>query len=147
MRLKYDLVKFSNTLAPVVQIGLGTPITNKGNLKKYKALIDTGYDGTVLISNTIFTELGLKAFKLPSDLTATAEFISGTKVDIKSAEGTLYLVDLELEFIINIDAMDKIHEILIGRQILEEIYLALAGTEKELVISSTKEDFKKQLCK
>ncbi len=145
MKQKYSSVKFSVTPAPVIKIGLGTPITSRENLKYYNALIDTGYDGTVLISYEIFTELKLMAFKIPNDLTPTAEFISGDKVAIKSAEGTLHVVDLDLEFVLNIDAMSEIHEILIGRQILEEIYLSLEGPEKELLITMTKQELREQL--
>ena len=143
MKQKYSSIKFSTIPAPVIKIGLGTPITSKEDLRYFNALIDTGYDGTVLISYEIFTELQLMAFKVPADLTPTAEFITGDKVTIKSAEGTLYFTDLEL--ILNIDAIGEIHEILIGRQVLEEVFLALEGPEKDVVIAMTKQELKIQL--
>ncbi len=135
MRQSYSPVKYSSVLAPVINIGLGTPLTIKDDLKYFKALIDTGYDGTVLISQDIFIELGLMAFKIPMSMTATAEFITGEKITMKSAEGLLYIADLNMEYIVNIDAVNKVNEILIGRQILEELYLILEGPEKEYLLT------------
>jgi len=141
MHRNYSPVKHSTVPAPVITIGLGSPLATKSELKSFKALIDTGYDGSVLISLDTFRELGLLSFKLPADMTATAEFITGEKVSMKSAEGLIHLTRLDLEIIVNIDALPEINEVLIGRQILEELYLALKGPESKLVLAKTKETF------
>ncbi|MFW9916377.1 MAG: hypothetical protein ACFFGZ_12290 [Candidatus Thorarchaeota archaeon] len=145
MLQKYNSVKYSSILAPVIPIKLGSPVTTKKNLRTFRALIDTGYDGSVLISQRLFEELGLMAFKIPDDLSGTAEFITGEQIAIKSAEGILYVEELDLELAINVDAVDEIHEILLGRQCLEELYLALRGPEKDLVIALSNRDLIKSL--
>ncbi len=103
-------------------------------------MLDTGYDGTVLMSHKLFEELGLMAFKLPADLSGTAEFITGEQVAIKSAEGVIYFEELDLELVTNIDALNETHEILIGRQCIEEMYLALRGPEKDLILTTSNVD-------
>lgn len=145
MLKKFSSVKFSASLAPVISIKIGTPLTSKENLREFRALIDTGYDGSVLVSHETFEDLGLTAFKLPADLSGTAEFITGDQAAIKSAEGILFFEELDIELITNIDALHKIHEVLIGRQCLEELYLALRGPEKDFILALSNDDLLNRL--
>lgn len=87
----------------------------------------------------------MNAFKLPDAFTGTGEYIDGHQANLRSAEGFLYIPDLDLELIITIDGMKDTWEILIGRQVLEEVYLALKGPERLMVLTTSLEELKLQL--
>ena len=98
------------------------------------ALIDTGYDGYLIIPSRIFSDLKLFSSRIPQDELIKAETVTGDTIELITAFGHLELPDLNLIFSIEIDTTSYCSEILIGRRLLESLIIKLNGPEKKLII-------------
>jgi len=98
------------------------------------ALIDTGYDGYLIIPSRIFSDLKLFSSRIPQDEVMKAETVTGDTIELITAFGHLELPDLNLIFSIEIDTTSYCSEILIGRRLLESLIIKLNGPEKKLII-------------
>ena len=98
--------------------------------KKIQALIDTGFDGNILLPMNIFEELDLFRFQYPQG-TDRGEFITGESVELLTAEASLIFEILDIEFILTVNALKEATEVLIGREILNTVMMHLDGPKKE----------------
>lgn len=98
------------------------------------ALIDTGYDGYLIIPSRIFSDLKLFSSRIPQDELIKAETVTGDTIELITAFGHLELPDLNLIFSIEIDTTSYCSEILIGRRLLESLIVKLNGPEKKLIV-------------
>lgn len=98
--------------------------------KSIDALIDTGYDGYLVIPLNIYNDLMLNSSRIPQDAVSKAETVTGDNIELITAFGHLELPDLNLVFAIEIDTLAFCSEILIGRRFLESLIIKLDGPEK-----------------
>lgn len=99
-----------------------------------EALIDTGYDGYLIVPSKIFNDLKLNSSRIPQDEVLKAETITGDNLELITAFGHLELPDLNLIVAIEIDTTTHCSEILIGRRLLESLIIRLNGPKKELIV-------------
>jgi clan AA aspartic protease len=134
MKLKfgYNTPINSEILAPNIEVILSDPL--EINTIELTALVDTGYDGEILIPKDIYYKLNLKAFEYSSDLLNFAETASGEHLELQSANGSIKIKGADLLTIVTVDSHEKCKEVIIGRKFLESYHTLLKGPEKELAI-------------
>ena len=133
MNLEYDYEKtvFSDILAPkipdlIVKNLLGS------KQKSINALIDTGYDGFLVIPEKIYEDLELSTFEVVEDEIPIVETITGEKISLRTAHSLLEIKELLTETIVEVDTTPYCTEPLIGRQFLELFIVLLNGPDKKL---------------
>ena len=101
-----------------------------------ETLIDTGYDGFLIIPLRIFDELKLISSELVEDQSVRAESITGEYLELQTSMGYVEIPALKLLISIEIDTAPFCSEMLIGRQLLEKIVVILNGPTHELVVET-----------
>ncbi len=127
----YKLID-SDVLAPVIELTLNDP-TGKKEIKS-NALIDTGYDGEVLIPIKLYNELNLSAFEFSENQFVNATSVTGEKCLLRSASGSTTIKGMDVLIDVIIDSNELISEVLIGRKFLEPFDLILKGKEKKAIL-------------
>ncbi len=127
----YEKTVFSEILAPkipnlIVKNLLGT------KQKSVSVLIDTGYDGFLVIPEEIYEDLGLDTFEVVEDEIPIVETITGEKITLRTAHSLLEIKELLAETIVEVDTTPHCTEPLIGRQFLELFIAVLNGPDKKL---------------
>lgn len=136
MNYKYKKPAISEVDAPFLPI----KILNETKKMVYPpknsidALIDTGYDGYLVIPLKIFNELMLNSSRIPQDDVFKAETVTGDNVELLTAFGHIELPELGLFFPVEIDTTAFCSEILVGRRLLESLILRLDGPKKNLQV-------------
>ncbi len=130
---KYQIPVYSEIPAPYLTIILSDPL--EANSIELTALIDTGFDGEILIPKDIYDKLKLKAFEFSIDVVSIAETAAGEHLELLSASGSIKIKGLDLISTITVDSHEKCKEILLGRKFLESYHTFLKGPEKELEIA------------
>ena len=128
---KYEKTVFSDVLAPkipnlIVKNLLGS------KQKSVSVLIDTGYDGFLVIPEEIYEDLELDTFEVVEDEIPIVETITGEKITLRTAHSLLEIKELLTETIIEVDTTPHCTEPLIGRQFLELFVAVLNGPDKKL---------------
>ena len=127
----YEKTVFSDVLAPkipnlIVKNLLGS------KQKSVSVLIDTGYDGFLVIPEEIYEDLELDTFEVVEDEIPIVETITGEKITLRTAHSLLEIKELLAETIIEVDTTPYCTEPLIGRQFLELFVAVLNGPDKKL---------------
>lgn len=134
MKLQYSYRKplISEISAPYIPLIISDPLENT-TIEEF-GLIDTGFDGELLIPLEIYNKLNLKAFEYGIDVVSIAETASGEQLRLITASAAVKIKGDEITSIITIDSHLNCKEILIGRKFLQSYHLALNGPEEELQI-------------
>ena len=136
MKFSYKKPKISEVEAPIlpIQIFDDTRTHSYPNQATTDALIDTGYDGFIMIPIKIFDALNLISSELPQDQVSMAETIVGEHLELRTALGYVEIPKLKISLSLEIDTYSNCAEILLGRQFLEYLVITLDGQQKELII-------------
>ncbi|MHA1650146.1 MAG: hypothetical protein ACTSYB_08125 [Candidatus Helarchaeota archaeon] len=135
MKKSYKIPQLSEIPAPFLPIKI-YDITKtlcypqKGTIN---ALIDTGYDGFLIVPLKIFNQLKLISSEIPTDQLSTAETIVGEHLELRTALGHVEIPELNFFLSLEIDTYPNCLEILIGRQLLEYLVVTLNGRERILI--------------
>ncbi|MCK4847873.1 MAG: hypothetical protein KAT16_02485 [Candidatus Heimdallarchaeota archaeon] len=132
----YNKPKSSEVTAPFLKISVGDPFSEKSI--SFDALIDTGYDGNLIVPYYVFNQLDLFRFQYPEEIEAVGEMLSGDKISLTSAEASICIENTEYEFIVLIDTFESCNEVLVGREFINSFILTLNGPNKSgtLIFSS-----------
>lgn len=133
MKLPYNTPSYSNIGGPTLDIVVSNPVQSSS--VELKGLIDTGYDGEIIVPFALFEKLNLFAFELGKDYFSIAETASGEQLSLTSAYGLLRIDVLELDVEVIIDTHNKCEETIIGRKFLEEFDLCLYGKQQAFEIN------------
>ena len=110
----------------MLEIFMTTPIKSD---VKIQALIDTGYDGSLLLPSELFFSLNIPM--IDEDDFRVYETPAGELLKLPC--GVVQLVIAEKEFpVVEVEALNSINEVLVGRQLLNQLNLALLGTQTQL---------------
>lgn len=130
--MNYLIPSSSSVPAPFLEIEISDLLDKKK--RTVQALIDTGYDGELLIPINLYRELNLGSFESSTEKTMIAETLTGEPIDLRSSVGTVRLLSLDISITSIIDTNEKFDEIIIGRIFLENFILSLNGCKKQLLI-------------
>ncbi|TFF85256.1 MAG: clan AA aspartic protease [Promethearchaeota archaeon] len=138
MKFSYKKPQISEIEAPFIPIKISdmTKITYYPKDGTIDALIDTGYDGFLIVPFKIFKDLKLISSEFPEDQVPRVETITGENIELRTAIGNVEIPKLNIQFFIEIDTIPECSEILIGRQFLEKFIITLNGLDQELEIQS-----------
>ncbi|MFX0209918.1 MAG: hypothetical protein ACFFDT_28315 [Candidatus Hodarchaeota archaeon] len=123
----YQKPAISDVLAPYLKITISDPF--EGNKIEVNALLDTGFDGEILIPIKIYEDLNLQAFEFSQDILSFAETASGERLELLSASGAITLSGINVTIIVIIDSHSHCQEVLIGRKFLESYNTSMKGQD------------------
>lgn len=136
MKISYKKPIISEIFAPFLPIKIFDETQNFSYPQNgtIDALIDTGYDGYLVIPLKIFNILNLISSEFVKDYLTRAETITGENVELQTSLGYVEIPQLDLILSIEIDTTSFCSEILIGRQLLEQLLVTLNGPQHELIV-------------
>jgi len=127
----------SSVPAPYIEIVVHTPDRSlkypiEGTLS---AMVDTGFDGYLIIPINIFQELRLDQYEVPPDLIEVTETFSGETIKLRTS---LAIVEIQglLEKQVEIDTHENCQEPLLGRLFLENLVTTLNGPKRKTKVST-----------
>lgn len=134
---RYATPTVSEVPAPYIKIAVynlerSSRYPSKGTLN---AMVDTGFDGYLIIPTNVFHELKLDSFEIPPDLIETTETFSGERLRLRTALGIVEIPGI-LEKQVEVDAHERCHEPLVGRRLLENLVTILDGPKRKITIST-----------
>ncbi|MHA1685300.1 MAG: clan AA aspartic protease [Candidatus Heimdallarchaeaceae archaeon] len=140
MKIKFNYRKpiLSDIEAPYLEIVLSDPIGNHS--VSCDALIDTGYDGELVVPMQVYKEINLDKFELSEEFFTIAETPTGENLKLNSANGLVKIKGFDIEIEVIIDSYRNCKEILIGRKLLEDFICVMNGPAKELSIEFLEEE-------
>ncbi|MCD6514624.1 MAG: hypothetical protein ACTSSP_06995 [Candidatus Asgardarchaeia archaeon] len=113
---------------PVIQVWI--VIGNKS--EKYTFIIDTGYDGYLLVPYAIYKHLELEKYEIPKNLWSVGETISGEIIPLITATCKIKVMDLTFEC--PIETFEGSDEFLAGLSFLNKFITILDGKNKKCCI-------------
>ena len=136
---KYEKTAFSDVLAPkIANFTIKNLLGSKQ--KSLSVLIDTGYDGFLVVPEEVYEDLGLDTFEIAEDEIPIVESFTGEKIHLRTANTLIEIKDLIKETIIEVDTTPYCKEPLIGRQLLELFITILDGKRQSLKLQFPTED-------
>ena len=99
--------------------------------KKLKSLVDTGYDGDIVVPYSIYQELELNQHEYPDDQMGLIETTSGELIVLKSASAIIEFVEIDVSIVVVVDTFPRGSEVIIGRKLLESFRTILDGKDKK----------------
>lgn len=123
----------SGELAPYVDLLISNPLGSK--TIECTAMIDTGYDGEIVVPIKLYDDLNLAAFEYSENLFAKAETITGEKLVLRTASGSVTIRGIDVSIATTIDSHRTLTEPLIGRKFLETFDVILKGKDKKTEIT------------
>jgi clan AA aspartic protease len=130
--MKYDYELINETLHPVI----GGTLISPSREEELTMIVDTGFEGHLLIPSRLYKELGFIKYEHPISDFPVLETVSGMAIKIRSAPAQLYIKNLKMD--IDVWTMPDCNEILLGLLALNELVLKLNGPEKILEILKMK---------
>ncbi|MHA1972470.1 MAG: hypothetical protein ACTSW1_05745 [Candidatus Hodarchaeales archaeon] len=129
---QYKTPLVSDVEAPYLPLVLSDPLDMHS--ETVFGMIDTGYDGEILIPYQLFKELNLEAFEFSLDIVSYAETASGELLKLLSANASVMIEGIDISLLVIIDSHKECKEVLIGRRFLENYNLLLQGQLRKLEI-------------
>ncbi|MCY3412046.1 MAG: hypothetical protein INQ03_10485 [Candidatus Heimdallarchaeota archaeon] len=129
MRFPYRYPTNSSVLAPIITINVLDPLHMKTT--EIRALVDTGYDGHLLLPYSNFTSLQLEAFQIDETIHVVGESVTGELFEMISAFGNVNIKGDTQEVESTIDTYVGNTECLIGRSFLSHFKVILEDEQVE----------------
>jgi predicted aspartyl protease len=130
LQRSYQPFGISEVPAPVIEIVLKDLLGN--NPVKINALLDTGYDGYLIVPPTIYERVGLSKYELDLDMVPPLETVGGERIIIRSSNGLVHIEGFSDDILCEIDSHATCIEALIGRQLLAIFCCTLDGPSELL---------------
>ena len=126
---KWDYV-VSGSSEPLIIIKLQLKLPGKANWsQEIELLVDTGFDGEILLTGEMYTLAGYINISFPEDQWSKAQSITGDLIKLRRCH-TLALID-EREFDVIIESHSSIQENVIGRGFLNRFTSLLEGKKSK----------------
>ena len=111
---------------PMIIIKLHLKLLGKDNWsEEIELLVDTGFDGEILLTDELYTLAGYINISFPEDQWSKAQSITGDIIKLRKCN-TLALID-KIEFDVIIESHSSIQENVIGRGFLNRFTSLLEG--------------------
>jgi len=126
--------------SPIYEIELNLFLTAKGNWHStpLKFIVDTGFDGDILIAEDIFESLGFFMFEEASEDWDMGETISGEHLILRSSFSEVQLNDSC--FHVRVETFPDNKENLVGRGLLNHLLSEINGFNNEFCCSPTQNE-------
>ena len=116
---------------PQIKLRITTPLRKNVEIN---VLVDTGYDGSLLLPVNLFTSLNIPA--LPESEFRALERPDGSLMFLPRGIAQVEITG-QIFPVVEVEAIDTLNEILVGRELLQELDMALLG--KKSLICQIKE--------
>ena len=120
------------TKVPIIQAEL--IIANKSY--KYTFVLDTGYDGEILVPYVIYNELKLHRYELPRNLWSIGETISGERVSLVMAICKVRVQKFDFECLV--ETFKGNNEFLVGLSFIKKFITTLHGKKEKCCLKIEK---------
>ena len=122
---------------PIYEIELNLFLIAKGewHSKPLKFIVDTGFDGDILIAEDVFESLGFYMFEEDRDEWEVGETIAGEYLTLRSSHTEIQIENLS--FHIRVETFPNNTESLVGRGLLNRLLSQINGFENEFCWSTT----------
>ena len=132
LTFSYRKPMISDVRAPYLPLLVSDPLEQASI--EVQGLVDTGYDGELLIPREMYDKLSLNAFEFSLDSISIAETASGEQLELLSASGAISIKGSDTHVIVTIDSHDKYKEVIIGRKFLESYIATLKGPAAKITV-------------
>jgi predicted aspartyl protease len=105
--------------------------------KEYNFILDTGFDGQLLIPYKTYNDLKLQRFELPPDLWALGESISGELKPLRCSKALVRNEKLSFSQIVEIETFEQNDQFLLGLSLLRNFQTLLEGRSEQVCLSYT----------
>jgi len=138
VKFSYKKPAISDVKAPYLPLIISDPL-ERVKIES-QGLVDTGYDGELIIPMNMYDELSLNAYEFNIDSISMVETASGERLELLSASGAVSIKGSEVQVIITIDSHEKCNEVIIGRKFIESYVTTLNGPAAEIIVEFTVEN-------
>lgn len=128
---KFMIPEYSTVPAGFVNITFGDPFLDK--TKNLAVMIDTGYDGYLVLPIKQFNELELFKYLMPNT-TVIGEIADGRILEFSVAKGRIQIPEIKFDMIIEIDTFEECTTPLIGREFINQLTTIFEGKHKNLKV-------------
>ena len=112
-------------------------ISNDNLREEYNFLIDTGFDGYLLIPYLTYKKFNLHQFELPPDLWSYGETISGELKPLRCSRALVKNLKIGFAQIVEIETFEQNDQYIVGLGFLKRFQALLSGDKEQLCISLT----------
>jgi len=120
-----------NYKAPVMELRISNPLTKSQTT--CEMLLDTGYDGIILLPWSTYLELGLRKCELPRRLWSTGVSVTGEEFPLRAAQALVALGERTMPVVA--ETYRDNSKRLVGRGFVDDYITTLDGPREELKIS------------
>jgi len=103
-----------------------------GKSYSFSFVVDTGYDGCLLVPYSVYRQLGLEKFELPKDEWSVGETVSGEILPLISAHCKIKIADTIFECII--ETFEGNNNFLVGLDFLKNFNAEPRGSKQEICL-------------
>lgn len=121
-------------MVPVIGISIKGPRVSFPERGEMPTRIDTGYDGFILISESLYKKLKLRLSEIPRELWATGRTVTGEFFILKRASIIVHIPKAKLEMEGHVETFKENTENLVGLRFLENLKTFLDGPKKEVCL-------------
>jgi predicted aspartyl protease len=116
----------------IVELGL-KPIHSINSANPYLTttfLLDTGYDGDILLKTDLYRELGYENRQLPKEEWDVGEIVTGDLVRLPATLVNCKLEEIVLE--VRVETIDILTVNLIGRNLISQLETRINGSQRQI---------------
>lgn len=110
-------------------------IVVNNSVKEYEFILDTGFDGQLLIPYITYKALKLHQFEFPPDLWAFGESISGELKPLRCSKALVKNEKLNFSQIVEIETFEQNDQFLLGLGLLRNFQAILEGRSEQICLS------------
>ncbi|MHA1799153.1 MAG: hypothetical protein ACTSVY_11980 [Candidatus Helarchaeota archaeon] len=131
---KYKQTENARLLIPILTLKIINPFKDD-ETDWMDAIVDTGYDGGLLVPLKTYMEAELNKIELPIDYWDVGESISGEITLLQAALALVKIKGMKKLIELKIETFNKNQEVIIGLNGIRNILLCLDGQKNELYIN------------
>jgi clan AA aspartic protease len=122
----------------VAKIELFLTSSGKWGSQAIQLIVDTGYDGDLLLNYDLYESLGFLVFEEDQEEWDIAESVTGDQILLRSSHSKIRLE--EREFTVRIESFQENEESLIGRGLLRRLFSEINGFKQEFCCATEEKE-------
>lgn len=115
-----------------VELGLKSihPINSTDSYLTIQFILDTGYDGDILLKKELYQDLGYETRQLPEEEWDVGETVTGELIRLQATLANCKLEDQVLE--VRVETINSLLANLIGRKLISQLETWINGSQKQI---------------